>query len=446
MSLITISETTPQPPIQWGSDSTPTLRGWYSQDFIGGDGDTLVVSGNGQTQTGFYYDIECSLNGNGEVVIPVFTIQSTTDGNLPTALFIGQLFDNGAPREIIFGFQNTGQGWSIPTQLGQNVALSDLWRYNQATVLFYPPNTYPTYNQMVDFVVNYVADSGGSGVSGYSGFSGAQSISGYSGYSGISGYSGFTGYSGYSGFSAASGFSGYSGVATSGFSGFTGSSGFSGFSGAPGSAVASGYSGFTGTSGFSGFSGANPGASGFSGFTGRSGYSGFSGGTSGFSGFSGSGFSGFSGAGTSGFSGFSGKSGYSGFSSFSGFSGISGYSGAGGGGAGTVTVVASGNLTNTALVTGGGNQLAQTASITSTLSSGGNMILAGTLTTGNGGGTGVVALSPGTFASLPASPTKGMIAAITNSTVNTFGATVAGGGVNNVLAWYNGSAWTVIGV
>src|SRR5882724_11046397 len=138
--LVTISSTTPVPAIQWNSDSTPILRGWYTQNYIAGDTVTLVLQGNGQT--GPFYDWECSLDDDGNVMIPILTIQSTTDGNLPTALFIGQLFDDGAPREIIFGFQNSGQGWSIPTQLGNNVALSDLWRYNQATVLFYPPVTY----------------------------------------------------------------------------------------------------------------------------------------------------------------------------------------------------------------------------------------------------------------------------------------------------------------
>lgn len=50
-----------------------------------------------------------------------------------------------------------------------------------------------------------------------------------------------------------------------------------------------------------------------------------------------------------------------------------------------------------------------------------------------------------TFAHLPASPAAGMFAYITDSTVNTWGATVAGGGTNKVLAWYNGTNWTVIG-
>ncbi len=50
------------------------------------------------------------------------------------------------------------------------------------------------------------------------------------------------------------------------------------------------------------------------------------------------------------------------------------------------------------------------------------------------------------FAGLTGSPALGMMAVVTNSTTNTFGAIVAGGGGNTVLCWYNGSNWTVIGV
>ncbi len=50
-----------------------------------------------------------------------------------------------------------------------------------------------------------------------------------------------------------------------------------------------------------------------------------------------------------------------------------------------------------------------------------------------------------TFAKLPAAPQLGMVFCITDSTVNTWGSTVAGGGTNKVLAWYNGAAWKVIG-
>lgn len=49
-----------------------------------------------------------------------------------------------------------------------------------------------------------------------------------------------------------------------------------------------------------------------------------------------------------------------------------------------------------------------------------------------------------TFASVP-TPVAGTMVVITDSSTNTWGATVAGGGANVVLAWYNGTNWTVIG-
>lgn len=53
--------------------------------------------------------------------------------------------------------------------------------------------------------------------------------------------------------------------------------------------------------------------------------------------------------------------------------------------------------------------------------------------------------SPVLFKNLPSPPTTGMVFAITDSTVNTWGSTVAGGGANTVLCWWNGSHWTVVG-
>ena len=48
-----------------------------------------------------------------------------------------------------------------------------------------------------------------------------------------------------------------------------------------------------------------------------------------------------------------------------------------------------------------------------------------------------------TFANLPAAPVAGMVYTVTDSTVNTWGTAIAGGGANTVLAFYNGAAWTV---
>lgn len=55
-----------------------------------------------------------------------------------------------------------------------------------------------------------------------------------------------------------------------------------------------------------------------------------------------------------------------------------------------------------------------------------------------------VLLSPTHFASLP-TPTAGMLAYIDDSNTVVWGATIAGGGSNKVLAFYNGTNWTVAG-
>jgi len=49
------------------------------------------------------------------------------------------------------------------------------------------------------------------------------------------------------------------------------------------------------------------------------------------------------------------------------------------------------------------------------------------------------------FASLPGTPVEGMMVPVTDSTTNTWGATITGGGSNHVLAYYDGTNWTVAG-
>jgi hypothetical protein len=49
------------------------------------------------------------------------------------------------------------------------------------------------------------------------------------------------------------------------------------------------------------------------------------------------------------------------------------------------------------------------------------------------------------FASVPGTPVEGMLVAVTDSSTSTWGATITGGGANHVLAYYNGTNWTVAG-
>lgn len=66
----------------------------------------------------------------------------------------------------------------------------------------------------------------------------------------------------------------------------------------------------------------------------------------------------------------------------------------------------------------------------------------------------VITLTPVAFASLPASPSNGMIMAINDGlagncadgSCTTFGTHVTGGtGALKLLVWYNGANWTLIG-
>ena len=57
---------------------------------------------------------------------------------------------------------------------------------------------------------------------------------------------------------------------------------------------------------------------------------------------------------------------------------------------------------------------------------------------------GVQGPTPVTFANLPATPSEGMIFPVTNSNTATWGATITTTGAFHVLAYYDGSNWTVM--
>lgn len=59
---------------------------------------------------------------------------------------------------------------------------------------------------------------------------------------------------------------------------------------------------------------------------------------------------------------------------------------------------------------------------------------------------GSVRTNPVTFANRPATPIEGMLVTVTDSSTATWGATITGGGANRVLAYYNGTNWTVAAI
>jgi hypothetical protein len=55
--------------------------------------------------------------------------------------------------------------------------------------------------------------------------------------------------------------------------------------------------------------------------------------------------------------------------------------------------------------------------------------------------------TPIVFADLPTAPTRGMICCVSDSTTVALGSVIStGGGASTVLAFYNGTNWTVCGV
>lgn len=154
MATITITQTTPQPPLQVEAGDGVTFRGWYTNDFVASDGVTPVAGGDGQS--GFYYEETCSIDSDGFVVIPALSIQPTTGSN-PTAGFFGALFVNGAFAQMIFGYPQATAGWQIPTS-PTTTTFGALALYNAAVQLLYPPVTYATYQQVLQAIAEFAGD------------------------------------------------------------------------------------------------------------------------------------------------------------------------------------------------------------------------------------------------------------------------------------------------
>lgn len=133
MSLITVAEFTPNPTIHLAAGSTATLRGFYSQRFLDSDESTPVLAGDGMS--GFYYEWSCTVDGDGNLVIPEIEIHTTDNGmDVQTSLFTGQLFIDGVPNIILIGHPN-GPGWIISATLGETTNWGALDIFNQGRAL-----------------------------------------------------------------------------------------------------------------------------------------------------------------------------------------------------------------------------------------------------------------------------------------------------------------------
>ncbi len=146
--LVTVSQYTAEPPVQIDPTSEFEVRGWYTRDFIAGDGVTPVYGNATSGNEGPYYDVDSTLNADGELVVPAHEIQATTLSN-PTANYFEGLWVDGAFVQMLMPNTNVATGWQIPTVYGTPIAIDEIALYNRAKRLLYPPDTYPTFDEVV---------------------------------------------------------------------------------------------------------------------------------------------------------------------------------------------------------------------------------------------------------------------------------------------------------
>ncbi len=146
--IVTVSQYTAEPPVQIDPASTFEVRGFYPRDFIGGDSVTPIYGNTTSGEQGPYYDVDCSLNGSGNLIVPAHDIQATTLSN-PTANYFEGLWVDGAFTQMLMPNNNVTSGWQIPTIYGAIIAIDEIALYNRAKRLLFPPDTYPTFDEVI---------------------------------------------------------------------------------------------------------------------------------------------------------------------------------------------------------------------------------------------------------------------------------------------------------
>lgn len=145
--LITVSQYNVVPSLQLTADDVLEVRGWYTRDFIGGDGTTVVEGNFTNGQQGPYYSITPTLVSGG-LTVPAHEIQATSLSN-PTGNYIEQLWVNGAMVNVLMPNTAVATGWQIPTVYGDPISFDEIATYNRAKTLVYPNNTYFTADETI---------------------------------------------------------------------------------------------------------------------------------------------------------------------------------------------------------------------------------------------------------------------------------------------------------
>ncbi len=147
-SVVTVSQYSPQPAIQVDANSVFEVRGWYPNSFIAGDGVTPILGNSTSGEQGPYILVDSHLNASGYLVVPAHDVQVTNLSN-PTSNYFEGLWIDGAFVQMLMPNNNVGTGWQIPSIYGSVIAIDEIALYNRAKRLLFPPDTFPTFEDVI---------------------------------------------------------------------------------------------------------------------------------------------------------------------------------------------------------------------------------------------------------------------------------------------------------
>lgn len=140
-----------------GYTGTVRLRVFYTgclngQPFLTSDSQAIMCGSVGAA-TGFYKEINLTVNGSGTITIPAFVLPSTDDASPPTVRATAIFFVAGARRDNLF------TNWVITNTLGASVTYPQLAAYQPNALPSPPPATYLTAAQIAALIQTSVGTS-----------------------------------------------------------------------------------------------------------------------------------------------------------------------------------------------------------------------------------------------------------------------------------------------
>jgi hypothetical protein len=152
MAEITLDQIQPFPTAQGYSTTGTTLRVWYNRSFQDSSG-TTIIGGNGSS--GFYIVAPCTVTSN-EITADSFQFWTTVDALDPNPQSIqcfARFYSNNTPKDWLFYGAGTPLGWIVynPNPL-TSWTFAQLQLLNQNPYLANPPQTFPTTQEMIDYV------------------------------------------------------------------------------------------------------------------------------------------------------------------------------------------------------------------------------------------------------------------------------------------------------